>query len=236
VDFPSSDLLSIIYHLLPGFVAAWAFYGLTAHRKAEPFERVVHALIFTAIARAFVVSTNAAILWSSQFARLGCLSSTAIQSHEAEFVWSVIAAVLLGVTAAALANTNKLHAALPDWITKRTSYPSEWFSAFQRTQSFVYLHFKDGRRIWGWPEEWPDHPDVGYFVLMRPEWVLDDNQRVPLVITERMLIPASCVEFVEFEKDLSKFDESMRSSLDDAEKRVVGFNQDSVPDVKDESE
>lgn len=136
----------------------------------------------------------------------------------------MLVATLLGTIAAGLANTNKLHDAVPDWITKRTSFPSEWFSAFQRTKAFVYLHLRDGRRIWGWPEEWPDHPDSGHFVLMQPEWVLDDNQRIPLVITERMLIPAGDVEFVEFEKDLAGFNEDVQSSLNTAEERALRFN------------
>ena len=35
---------------------------------------------------------------------------------------------------------------------------------------------------------------------MQAEWVLDDNSRVPLACTERLLIPATEVECVEFEK------------------------------------
>ena len=49
MDWASGDIVSVIYYLLPGFVAAWVFYGLTAHPKASPFERVVQALIFTVV-------------------------------------------------------------------------------------------------------------------------------------------------------------------------------------------
>lgn len=44
---PDSDIVAAIYQLLPGFVTAWIFYGLTAHPKTSPFERVIQALIFT---------------------------------------------------------------------------------------------------------------------------------------------------------------------------------------------
>jgi hypothetical protein len=47
MDTISPDILNLIYKLLPGFLSAWVFYGLTAHPKASPFERVVQALIFT---------------------------------------------------------------------------------------------------------------------------------------------------------------------------------------------
>lgn len=36
--------------------------------------------------------------------------------------------------------------------------------------------------------------------MMNTAWVLDDNTRVPLTLTERFLIPVSDVERVEFEK------------------------------------
>ena len=45
-EFFKTDVIQILQYLLPGFVATWAFYGLTAHEKATPFERVVEALIF----------------------------------------------------------------------------------------------------------------------------------------------------------------------------------------------
>ncbi len=47
MNLPSSEVLKVIYALLPGFVAAWIFYGLTAPPRQSPFERVVQALIFT---------------------------------------------------------------------------------------------------------------------------------------------------------------------------------------------
>ncbi len=48
MELASKELVGIISYLLPGFLAAWIFYGLTAHPKPQPFERVVQALIFTA--------------------------------------------------------------------------------------------------------------------------------------------------------------------------------------------
>ena len=45
------DVLNLIYALMPGFVAAWIFYGLTAHPQKTPFERTIQALIFTRACR-----------------------------------------------------------------------------------------------------------------------------------------------------------------------------------------
>ncbi len=51
----SKEIISVIQSLLPGFLTAWVFYGLTAHRHKDAFERVVQALIFTTIIQGFVV-------------------------------------------------------------------------------------------------------------------------------------------------------------------------------------
>ena len=62
------------------------------------------------------------------------------------------------------------------------------------------LHLAEGRRLYGWPEEWPDHPDSGHFLIDQPEWLLDDGRRAPLYNVEKTLVPASDVEMVEFLK------------------------------------
>lgn len=79
----------------------------------------------------------------------------------------------------------------------------------------MYLHLTKGRRIYGWPTEWPDQADKGHFVLQRVEWITDDNRRAALHLTERMLIPSSEVGMVEFEKDENEWthtDEQLPSS------------------------
>jgi len=120
----------------------------------------------------------------------------------------------------AFANTSWIHFRIPDWITKRTSFPSEWFSAFYQDKRFVYLHLTGERRLYGWPEEWPDQPDKGHFVMMQPEWILDDNTRVKLHLVERMLIPTSEVVMVEFVKRENEYTHSPEEQVE-AERLMI---------------
>jgi hypothetical protein len=69
-DVPE-EVATLIYHLLPGFVAAWIFYGLTAHPKADHFERVVQALIFTVIARGITIVVRHTLLLLGHYRVLG---------------------------------------------------------------------------------------------------------------------------------------------------------------------
>ena len=181
--------------LLPGFMAAGLFYTLTSHPKASEFERVIQALIFTTLLKA------ATILLRVVFVGLGAFVSIGTWTADVELVWSIVLSAPLGLTFAWLANTDKFHRfARKQGLSSRTSYPSEWYGAFTRQKRVVILHLNDGRRIYGWPEEWPDQSDKGHFVLDKSEWLLDTNERVPLLRVERFMLPASEVKMVEFLK------------------------------------
>ncbi len=202
MDLPSSEIVAVIYALLPGFLAAWIFHGLTPHPRLGAFERVVQALIFTGIAQAVVVT----IRWTALL--LGGIGSIGTWTDGTSYVFSIVIAVLMGIGFAFCANTDCFHKVLRDgkWfekfggITKRTSFPSEWFSAFNMDQRYVVLHLSGERRLYGWPYEWPDHPDSGHFVIMQPEWLLDDNSRAPLHEVEQVLVSGTDVKMVEFVK------------------------------------
>jgi hypothetical protein len=109
--------------------------------------------------------------------------------------------------------------------THRTSHPSEWFSAFSNhNRRYVILHLKDGRRLFGWPDEWPDACDRGHFVVSECEWLLPTGERAPFHQVESMLIPATSVEFVEF----LKYDSEVKASaeqLREAEALLIRVNQ-----------
>jgi hypothetical protein len=132
------DFVKIIYDLLPGFFAAWIFYGLTAHPRREVFERVIQALIFTGIIRVF----TSCFAWCCLF--VGRLFVLGRWTDKLEFGWSMVFAGIFGLTISTLANRDVLHRWLREgkWvnrfkITKKNSYPSEWFSAFQREDRVI---------------------------------------------------------------------------------------------------
>lgn len=190
----AKDLPTLVFMLLPGFLAAGVFYTLTAHPKSSEFERLIQALIFTAILRASVIVIRGIAIW------IGARS--AVWGHwteESELVWSVCLSIPLGIAFALAANTDSFHGFLRKRsVTSRTSYPSEWYSAFSRSERWIILHLADGRRLYGFPEEWPDQPDKGHFILAGMEWLLDDDMRVPVDRASRLMVPATDVKMVGF--------------------------------------
>ena len=190
MSWVSSEVVGVLTFLLPGFVAAAIFYSLTSHPKPSAFDRVVLALIFTVVGQAIV----AALLAIDDTTR-----DIRQWIRDWELFSSVIVATALGLIASYASNTDTVHGILRFvGVTRETSYPSEWYSAFSRHHGcYVVLHLKGQRRLYGWPEEWPSHSDEGHFRIAEAEWLLE-NQRVPATGVSAILIPAGEVEMVEF--------------------------------------
>ena len=108
-------------------------------------------------------------------------------------------AMLLGTILAYFTNNDSIHKLLrKKGFTTRTSHPSEWFYVFSKKVTFTILHLKDGRRLYGWPKEWPIEPGKGQFYMMLPSWILDDGKQLDLPQLDGILIDAKDVRWVEF--------------------------------------
>lgn len=46
------EIIPLLQYLIPGFLAAWIFYSLTAFKKPDTFGQIVQALIFTLVIQA----------------------------------------------------------------------------------------------------------------------------------------------------------------------------------------
>ncbi len=120
---------------------------------------------------------------------------------DVELDWAILLSLPLGLLFAWVVNNDVLHALMRRHnLTRRTSHPSEWDTPFVSNRRWVILHLTDRRRLYGWPDEWPDQPDKGHFVIKEPEWLLDDNQRFLLYQVKTFVLPASEVKMIEFLK------------------------------------
>ena len=118
----------------------------------------------------------------------------------AESAASIIVAIIVGLCLSGISNTDMLHRGLR-WlgVTRETSFPSEWYSAFARhgDNAYIVLHLQGGRRLYGYAVEWPSEPKNGHFCIVEAEW-LDENERIALKGVSAVLISAAEVIFVEF--------------------------------------
>lgn len=196
MDGISIDVIQLLKYLLPGFLTAWIFYGLTAYRRPAQFERIVQALVFTGIIQIATIIVR----WALQL--FGLLVSIGEWTDESQFIWSWLIAIILGVGFSWCGNRNWLHEKLRNWkLTANTSYPSQWYSAFKEVETDIILNFKNKRRrLQGWLFEWPNQPDDGQFRLTHAIWLTASGKRIELDRAECVVIPAADVAFVEFIK------------------------------------
>ncbi len=189
----SKDAIQIIQYLLPGFLAAWIFYGLTPYDVPSQFERVIHALILTLIIQAFVFLEK----WLLD--ALGHPWTMAISSEPSRLIASTGSAFVVGLIFSFCANQDTFHGLARGLrISRETSYPSEWFGAFCGNVTFVVLQLQDERRVYGWPRDWPSDPKDGHFVLERPSWLLADGKEELVSGVSCMMIDVTEVKWVEF--------------------------------------
>jgi hypothetical protein len=209
-----TGLMPLVQALLSGFIAAWIFHGLTAHPKETQFERSVHALIFTALVQIPVIAVQRACM------TFGWLAA-GDWSKETDFLASMVSAVVVGLFVSVCANNDIPHRLLRKCgITKRTSFPSVWYNFFNGDwPQWAVLHLKGKksedippRRLYGWIFEWPDHPDSGHFVVMRAEWLGENNESTPITGVDRILVAVTEVELVEFVSLVSETAESVVDS------------------------
>jgi len=191
MDSLNNEVIVTMQFLLPGFVSAWVFYALTSHPKQSQFERLIQALIFTIIVQAFLVLTKLIIEFYF----------SSIWNKNLELLSAFVLALILGLVLAYFSNNDKFHKLLRHLkITKETSYASEWFSAFSDQVTYVVLHLDDGRRIYGWPKEWPTEPCQGHFYLQDVSWLTETNEEIPLETVNGILVNGENVSLVEFMK------------------------------------
>jgi hypothetical protein len=190
----AKDLIAVLQYLLPGFLAAWVFYGFTSFAKPSQFERVVEALVFTLIVQSIVFVESAVAL------SLGHIVSMGTWTPRCELVCSSITAFFLGAIFAYFANNDRFHAlARKVGLTRETSYPSEWFGVFLENVTYIVLHFEDERRLYGWVKEWPSEPDKGHFALTQASWLVDDKE-IPITGVGLIMVNVKDVKWVEFMK------------------------------------
>jgi hypothetical protein len=191
-DF-GQKLILVLQYLLPGFLAAWVYYGLTPVPLPSQFERVIQALIFTLLVQPLAFVTKYLLLGAGTFWPLLPWSATS------DVATSVVSAFFLGVVFAAFANNDKFHA-LMRWmrVTREMSYPSEWFGAFHDHETYVVLHLKEFNKLYGWPSVWPSEPNKGYFLLEEASWLDEQNKETPITNVTHVLVPTSDVQLVEF--------------------------------------
>ncbi|TDS98331.1 DUF6338 family protein [Erwinia rhapontici] len=195
----STELFNILKFLLPGFLTTWVFHAFTPYPKPAQFERVVQALIFTIIIQGAILPIKFILIHAGKYYSLGSWTETV------RIMWVYFTSLAIGLTISYFANNDKFHSLLRYLkVTKQSSYHSEWYGAFHdREGCRIILNLVDGRRIFGYPLEWPSDPSKGHFVLTEAAWIIEIenvSNYVDLPQLDAILFKVNDVERVDFMK------------------------------------
>lgn len=192
----SQEIIALLQYLLPGFLMAAIYYGLTSHPRPSQFERVVQALLFTVTVQAVLDVIRASAGWLRMDSVQGAWTS------DVELAARFIIAFAAGIILSAASNRDIVHAALRRLgVTHRSALAGEWYAVFATTREHVILNLSDGSRITGWPQQWPSDPKNGHFFITQCAWI-SPTRAVDGCDIEGILINAADVTRVEFIKEI----------------------------------
>lgn len=199
------SLIDNFVFLMPGFVMAGVFYGLTSNPKPSQFERVVQALVFTFIIHVLVTMVAE---WMGE-----TLVAKWLGDAFGEPLIAFVLALSFGTGWAFLNNSDYLRKKFTGiGASTLMPYPSEWRKILSRKVTYVTLHLNDGRRLYGWPKEWPGDSDLGHFYIMQPAWLQTDKPPIELAAVDGILVNTRDVCWIEFVKLEEKTDDRSKES------------------------
>lgn len=195
----SGEVVDLLTYLLPGFVAAWVFYGLTSHPRPSQFERTIQALILSFVVNALSSLVHVLLDWLGRV-----VIAIRPWDETATLASNLLLALGMGIVLAYVTNNDSVHKRLRKLgLTSRTSHASEWYYVLATTPRFVVLQLADGRRLYGWPKEWPIERERGQFYIQIPSWIDKQGHQIDLPQLEGILVDAKDVARVELLHDNS---------------------------------
>lgn len=199
----STSVFDVLLLLIPGLVTTLVYYGMSEQEKPTQFNLVVLALIFTVIVHSVISLIVGLFPLSRMFA-----DNLKFGAEQSLFIFM---ALIVGLALAALANSDWVHSKLRKLgLTQKSWYPSVWSRVFREYRTYVVLHLKDERRLYGWPQIWPQSSDDGHFLITRASWITETKLRGARIETvsgegetQGVLINVNDVKWVELVKDES---------------------------------
>lgn len=199
MDPVSSESIKFLQYLLPGFLAAGIFQTLVSSQKPIGIEIIVRSFIFTILVQLLAdisIWVAISVEWFTD------------SNETRDYVILLVISAIFGVTAAALWNYDLFHKFFRFLkITVQSADSSTRISAFRLNRnSYVVLHLRGERRLYGWPQGWPSSPTDHYYLIEDYAWLLDNSGRVDVVDqtegtvgdTSQILVSESEVEMIEF--------------------------------------
>ncbi|PAA01270.1 DUF6338 family protein [Pseudomonas fragi] len=190
----SAEIIPVLQQLMPGFLAMIIFYWLAEAPKPTQFERVLQALISTAVIQLLVMGVEKAAYYLGNYYSFGEWSEVSTN------VSAIFLAVSIGLALAHLCNSDAIFSvARKMGFTTKASQDDGVHIHKIFSNSGMILHFTDGKRLMGYLDVFPNNKQSGVYLVSNPIWITADvRQECPE--TNTIMISGTDVQWVEFLK------------------------------------
>lgn len=188
----SAEVIPVLEQLMPGFLAMIVFYWFAETPKPAYFEKILQALITTAVIQVLVAGTERLCYLIGDFYSFG-------QWSDASTSWTpIVFAVVIGLVLAYVCNNDiAFSLARKLSLTTRASQGDAIHIYKQMAAHAVIIHFSDGRRMMGYIDAFPNDRQTGVYLISSPHWI-EDDVAIPSTQTHSYMILGTDVQRVEF--------------------------------------
>ena len=194
------ETLNLLLLLIPGLLSSRVLQLIDRKQKKDNFKVVVDVLIYSFLS---YVSVDFFYKWNPIFSIKKDSDGLFTYQAGSDFkliILTLFVAIFLPLVVGAITH-HDLHMRFLRFmkITNKTSRETAWDDVFTSTDRFVTVHFKNGKRLTGWPMYYSNSPDEGFLYIFEPAWI-DENNEYMETNVHGTLVNKEEIEFVEFLK------------------------------------
>ena len=195
----TTETLTLFFLLVPGFVSSAVLNSIVVRQTKGRVGQVFEALVFSFLIYVCLAPFFDASPVSVEATTVGDRTTYRPIADPAFLASAMGVAILLALVVGASV-THDFHMRILRWmrLTHRTARDNTWIDIFIDQRRYVEVTLTDGRRLFGWPLYYSNHPEEGLLYLYDPAWIDNDGKYVDLNAHGILLTRKDGIESIAF--------------------------------------
>ena len=195
----TAETLTLFLLLVPGFVSSAVLNAIVVRQTKGRVGHVIEALVFS-----FLIYACLAPFFGGSPVSVEVTTvedrTTYRPTADPAFLISAMGLAILFALVVGASITHDFHMRILRWmrLTYRTARDSTWIDIFIDQRRYVEVAFTDGRRLFGWPLYYSNHPEEGLLYLYDAAWIDGDGKYVDLDAHGILLTKKEDIESIVF--------------------------------------
>lgn len=197
----TTETLTLFFLLVPGFVSSAVLNAIVVRQTRGRVSHVIEALVFS-----FLIYACLAPFFGGSPVSLEVTTvegrTTYRPTTDPVFLISAMGLAIVFALAVGASITHDFHMKILRWmrLTHRTARDNTWIDIFIDQRRYVVVTLTDGRRLFGWPLYYSNHPGEGLLYLYDPAWIDGDGKYIDLDAHGILLTNRDGIESIVFTK------------------------------------